>query len=103
MLNPGDPEIAIRTRTVGINAVWFLLNVVAGLGYFYRRGGFGRYAILIILAIDIVNAVFAAVSFAVQSDPGTAVEWVAFALIPAAALVLVWLRSGRPAAPVTGG
>ncbi|HKW73017.1 MAG TPA: hypothetical protein VJQ08_09345, partial [Candidatus Dormibacteraeota bacterium] len=37
MLNPGDPEIAIRTRTVGIDAVWLVLNVLAGLAYGYRR------------------------------------------------------------------
>ena len=72
MLNPGDPEIAIRTRTVGIDAVWLVLNVLVGLAYGYRRHGFGRYAVLVVLAIDIINALFAAVTAELQSDPGTA-------------------------------
>ena len=97
MLNPGDPEIAIRTRTVGTNAVWLALNVIGGVAYIYRRDGFGRYAILVVLASDIVNSLFAAVAaIALNNDPGNAIGWIIAALIPAAALVLVW-QQGRKA------
>ena len=96
LLNPGDPEIAIRTRTVGVNAIWLALNMLGGLAYAFRRDGFGRYAILVVLALDIVNALFAAVEAVLRADPGTAIGWVVEALVPAAALILVWLQ-GRPA------
>ncbi|MEO8745084.1 MAG: hypothetical protein ABI334_09660 [Candidatus Dormiibacterota bacterium] len=103
MLNPGDPEIAIRTRTVGVNAVWLALNVIGGAAYIYRRDGFGRNAIFVVLAIDILNALFAAAAFiAVRNDPGTAIGWILEALVPAAALVLVW-QQGRKAPVSTGG
>lgn len=102
MLNPGDPEIAIRIRTVGVNAIWLALNALGGLAYIYRRDGFGRYAILVVLALDIVNALFAAIAAVLRSDPGTAIGWVVEALVPAAALILVWLQ-GRRAAASTGG
>ena len=95
MLNPGDPEIAIRTRTVGVNAVWLALNVLGGLAYLSRRDGFGRSAILVVLALDIVNALFAAVGAVSRSDPGSAIGWVVEAIVPAAALILVWV-GGRP-------
>lgn len=95
LLNPGDPEIAIRTRTVGVNAIWLALNVLGGLAYVSRRDGFGRYSILVVLALDIVNALFAAVGAVVQSDLATAIGWVVEALVPTAALVLVWVRGRR--------
>ena len=102
MLTPGDPEIAIRTRTVGVNAIWLALNVLGGLAYVFRRDGYGRYAILVVLALDIVNALFAAVGALLQSDPGNAIGWVVESLVPAAALILVWPK-GRRAALSTGG
>ena len=90
MLNLGDPEIAIRTRTVGINAVWLLLNVLAAVAYVLKHDGFGRYAILVVLALDVLNALYSAVAAFVTGDPGIAIKWVVEALIPAAAALLVW-------------
>ena len=103
MLHSGDPEIAIRTRTVGANAAWLALNVIGGIAYIYRRDGFGRYVILVVLAFDVINSLFAAVaSIVVRNDPGTAIGWILEALVPAAALVLVW-QQGRKAPLSTGG
>ena len=90
MLNVGDPEIAIRTRTVGINAVWLGLNVLAAVAYVLKGDSFGRYAILVVLALDVLNALYSAVAAFMTGDPGIAIEWVIEALIPAAAALLVW-------------
>lgn len=51
MLPPGDPEIAIRTRTVFANGAWLVLNLIGLVGYTYRKEGFGRAAILIVLGL----------------------------------------------------
>jgi hypothetical protein len=72
------------------------------VGYVYRKQGFGRSVILIVLAFDILNSLFAAVDFILSSDSTTAVEWFLLTVIPAAALVLVLLQRRAPEAP-TGG
>jgi hypothetical protein len=92
MLPAGDPEIAIRIRTVFANAAWLALNLIGLIGYLYRGEGFGRSVILIVLAFDILNSLFAAVGFILASDPSTAGQWFLATAIPAAALILVLLR-----------
>ena len=94
MLNPGDAEFHIRSRTVGADAAWLGLNVAGGLAYAFRRDGLGRYAILAVLAIDVINALFTAVVFFSNSDAGDAILWLVEGLIPAAALTLIWLTTG---------
>lgn len=97
MLNPGDPNIEVRSRTVGANAVWLAMNVVGGLAYAYRRDGLGRYAILAVLTVGVINELFTAVVFFSNSDAGGAILWLVEALIPAAALTLIWFtRSADP-------
>ena len=102
MLPPGDPEIAVRTRTVFANAAWLAVNLIGLVGYVYRKQGFGRSVILIVLAFDILNSLFAAVGFILASDGSTAVQWSLLTVIPAAALVLVLVQRQAPEAP-TGG
>jgi hypothetical protein len=102
MLSPGAPEIAVRTRTVFANAAWLAVNLIGLVGYVHRKQGFGRPVILIILAFDILNSLFAAVGFILQSDSSTAVQWFLLTVVPAAALVLVLLQRPAPEAP-TGG
>jgi hypothetical protein len=102
MLPPSDPEIAVRTRTVFANAAWLAVNLIGLLGYVYRKQGFGRSVILIVLAFDILNSLFAAVGFILRSDSSTAVQWFLLAVIPAAALVLVLVQRRAPEGP-TGG
>lgn len=102
MLPPGDPEIALRTRTVFANAAWLAVNLIGLVGYVYRKQGFGRSVVLIVLAFDILNSLFAAVGFILASDTSTAVQWFLLTVIPAAALVLVLLQRQATEAP-TGG
>lgn len=102
MLPQGDLEIAVRTRTVFANAAWLAVNLIGLVGYVYRKQGFGRSVILIVLAFDILNSLFAAVDFILSSDSTTAVEWFLLTVVPAAALVLVLLQRRAPEAP-TGG
>jgi hypothetical protein len=99
ILPPGDPEIAVRTRTVYANGAWLALNLIGLVGYVSRRKGFGRSVILIVLAFDIMNSVFAATGFILGSDSWTAVQWFVVSLIPVAALVLVLLQPKAPHAP----
>jgi hypothetical protein len=99
MLDPGSPEVAVRIRTVFANGVWLVLNLI-GLGsYIFRRKGFGRSVILFVLAFDILNSLYAAVRFNLESDSTTAVEWFVLTLIPATALVLVLMQ--RPTRKAT--
>src|SRR6266487_4630957 len=63
MLHPGDFEIAVRIRTVYVNGVWFVLNLIGLAGYLYRMEGLGRSVILIVLAFDILNSLFATTGF----------------------------------------
>ena len=102
MLPSGDPEIAVRTRTVYANAAWLAVNLIALVGYVYRKQGFGRSVILIVLAFDILNSLFAAADFILKSDSSTAVQWFLMTIIPAAALVLVLLQRPAPEAPAGG-
>lgn len=102
MLPPGDPEIAVRTRTVFANAAWLAVNLIGLVGYVYRKQGFGRSVILIVLAFDILNSLRAAVGFILSSDTSTAVQWLLLTVIPTAALVLVLMQPRAPDAP-TGG
>lgn len=102
VLPQGDLEIAVRTRTVFANAAWLAVNLIGLVGYVYRKQGFGRSVILIVLAFDILNSLFAAVDFILSSDSTTAVEWFLLTVVPAAALVLVLLQRRAPEAP-TGG
>jgi hypothetical protein len=92
MLPPGDPEIAVRTRTVFANAAWLVVNLIGLLAYVYRKQAFGRAVILVVLAFDILNSLFAAAGFILQSDSYTAVQWFVLTVIPTAALVLVLLQ-----------
>src|SRR6266487_3768468 len=98
MLHPGDPEIAVRTRTVYANGAWLALNLIGLAGYLYRKEGLGRSGILIVLAFDILNSLFAAAGFILTGESSTAVQWLLLTLIPIAALVLV-LVLVRPKAP----
>jgi hypothetical protein len=97
MLSPGAPEIAVRTRTVFANGAWLAVNLIGLLAYAYRKQGFGGAVILIVLAFDILNSLFAAVGFILQGDPATAIQWCVLSAIPAAALVLVLLQRRAPA------
>jgi hypothetical protein len=99
MLPPGDPEIAVRTRTVYANGAWLAVNLIGLVGYLYRKEGFGRSVILIVLAFDILNSLFAAAGFILGSDSSTALQWFLVTLIPVAALVLVLLQPKAPNAP----
>ncbi len=99
MLHPGDPEIAVRTRTVYANGVWLALNLIGLAVYLYRKEGFGRSVILIVLAFDILNSLFAAAGFILRGESSTAFQWLLLTLIPIAALVLVLVRPKAPNAP----
>lgn len=99
MLPPGDPEIADRIRTVYANGAWLAVNLIGLAGYLYRRDGFGRSVILIVLAFDILNSLFAATGFILGSDVSTAVQWFLVTLVPVAALVLVSLQPRSPKCP----
>ena len=92
LLPAGDPEIAVRTRTVAANAVWLAINLLGLLAFAYRREGFGRYLILGVLAFDIVNSVLAGIEFVLRSDSATAIQWWLLTLVPALALVLVLMQ-----------
>lgn len=93
MLPPGTPEIAVRTRTVFANAAWLAVNVIGLGGYVSRKRAFGRAAILVILAFDVLNSLFAAGGFFfLEDDSTTAVQWLLLTLIPIAALLLLLLQ-----------
>lgn len=90
MLAPGDPEIAVRTRTAFANGAWLAANVVAVAVYLLRRRKLGRYLLLAVLVFDLMNSVFAAVGALRVDDSATAVPWLAAGLVPLVALVLLW-------------
>jgi hypothetical protein len=92
LLPPGDPEIAVRTRTVAANSVWLAINLVGLLAFAYRRRDFGRPLILAVLAFDTVNSVLAGIEFILRSDSSTAIQWWLLSVVPALALVLVLLQ-----------
>ena len=92
MLPPGDPEIAVRIRTVVANGAWLALNVIGLLVYVSRKDGVGRRVIQVVLAFDIANSLLAGVEFIVRGDPTTAAEWWLLALVPALALGLVLMQ-----------
>jgi len=94
MLPPGAPEIAVRIRTVVANGVWLGGNVLAVAVYMVRRRQVGRYVLLVVLAFDLVNSVFATVGFLLIDDSTTAVGWLAAGLMPLVALVLLWHQPG---------
>jgi len=96
MLPPGDPEIAVRTRTALENGVWLVVNVVAVAVYLLRRRRFGRYVLLAVLAVDLMNSLFAAFGFLRIADSTTAIQWLVAALVPLAALVLLWHQPSEP-------
>lgn len=75
MLPPGDPEIVVRTRTVFANGVWLGGNVVALAVYVLRRGRLGRYVLLAVLAVDLMNSV--SFSSAIRRQPcnGSRPDW----------------------------
>ena len=100
LLPPGDPEIAMRTRTVAANAVWLAINLLGLLAFAYRREAFGRPVILGVLAFDTVNSVLTGIEFMVRSDSSTAIQWWVLSVVPLLALVLVWLQMRQvPASP----
>jgi len=95
MLQPGAPEIAVRIRTVVANGVWLGGNVLAAVVYLLRRKQVGRYVLLVVVAFDLVNSMFAAVGFLLIDDSTTAVGWLASGLVPLVALVLLWHQPGK--------
>jgi hypothetical protein len=95
LMLPPAPEIAVRIRTVVANGVWLGGNVLAAAAYMLGRRQVGRYVLLVVLAFDLVNSVFAAVGFLLIDDSTTAVGWLAAALIPLVAMVLLWHQPGE--------
>ena len=95
MLPAGDPEIAVRTRTVVANGIWLVANLIAVSAYLLRRQ-LGRRVLLAVLAFDLVNSVFAAFGFMRSDDPMTTAKWLLLALIPSLALVLLWHQRTTP-------
>jgi hypothetical protein len=90
MLPPGDPEIVVRTRTVFENGAWLFVNLVAGTVYLLRRRQLGRFVLLAVLALDMINSLAAAFGFLLIADSTTAIQWLVAALVPLVALVLLW-------------
>lgn len=89
MLRPGDPEIALRTRTAFANGIWLCINVIAVTVYALRRGRTARYALAAALALDLVNSIGAGVRFASSGDATSAILWWVFGAIPLVALVFL--------------
>lgn len=89
MLPPGDPEIAVRTRTVFANGIWLGINVIAVVIYIVRGSRLGRYALGTALAFDLANSVLAGVVFVLSDDSTTAIQWWLIAIIPFLALALL--------------
>lgn len=92
MLSPGDPEIAVRTRTVIANAVWLGLNLSAFAAYALRRQGLPRNWVAAVLGFDVLNALIAAVGWFMQSDSRDGLAWLAEGLVPAAAIFILLKR-----------
>lgn len=93
MLQPGDPEITVRTRTVIANAAWLCLNFSALAAYASRKQGPARRWLAAVLAFDVLNAWLAAAGFFRQSDLTVGLEWAVAALVPATALAVVLMRA----------
>ncbi|HKC20309.1 MAG TPA: hypothetical protein VKE27_11855 [Candidatus Dormibacteraeota bacterium] len=89
MLPPGDPEIAVRTRTVFANGIWLGINAIAVAIYLLRGSRAGRYALGAALAFDLANSVLSGVVFLVGGDSTTAIQWWLIAVIPLLALVVL--------------
>ena len=86
----------VRTRTALENGVWLVVNVVAVAVYLLRRRRFGRYVLLAVLAVDLMNSLFAAFGFLRTADSTTAIQWLVAALLPLVALLLLWHQPSEP-------
>ena len=95
-LPPGNPEIVVRTRTALENGVWLVVNVVAVAAYLLRRRRLGRYVLLAVLAVDLMNSLVAAFGFLRIADSPSAIQWLVVALVPLVALVLLWHQPSEP-------
>lgn len=94
LLSPGDPQIALNTRTAIADFTWTVFNVIGLLAFLVRSRGFGRWPMVGVQLFDVLNMASPGIRFALDGSWDTAsFVWVITA-VPAVTLLLVlWHRT----------
>jgi hypothetical protein len=94
LLRPGDPQIALNTRTAVADFTWMVVNVIGLLAFVMRNRGFGRWLMVGVQLFDVVNMAYAGVRFALDGSWDTAFfVWVITAVPAMTFLLVLWSKS----------